>query len=149
MRKKIFQEQNRGVIRNNTYTENTADLWAILEPVVYALIKDATALWKSADGVYHYEVNPIPGDHIDKTTVQTALAADFPDDAILQAIGGKYFDAIDAAEQALCQSCLAKMKLVLPNETLREISLLLSQKVIIHAPISYYKRQPNGSGRLL
>lgn len=134
---------------NSTYTENTADLWAVLDPVVYEHIKDATTLWKSEDGVYHYEVNPIPRDHIDKTAVQTALAADFPDDAILQAIGGKYFDAIDAAEQALCQSCLAKMKVVLPNEALREISLLLSQKVIIHAPISYYKRQLNGSDRLL
>lgn len=134
---------------NNTYTENMADLWIALEPVVYELIKDAPELRKSPDGVYQYEVGPISGDHLDKTTVQKALATDCPDEVILQAVGGKYFDAIDAAEQALYQSCWAKIKTMLPDEAGQKVSLLLSQKVTIHAPVSYYKKQLRSSEGLL
>lgn len=83
---------------------------------------------------------------MDKVAVQTALAAKDPDTAIVQAIGGRYFDAIDAAEQALCQHCCEMLKAEITDDEQKTIAVLLSKKVFIHPPISFYKEQLDHAG---
>lgn len=132
---------------NKTDAENMPVLWSELEPIVYSALKDAPGFYRGSDGIYHYEVNPIPGDYLDKTVAQKVLAADCSEDVIIQAVGWKYFDAIDAAERALFQYCLKNVDF--SAEEQRLVLLLLAQNVIIHVPVSHYKKTLNNSDRLL
>ena len=85
-------------------TDRTNDtLIQTIRRIVLEALKGETTL-REIDGVYSYEVTPIPGDRLSEKEMQRISAADVPEEELLAIIGGRYFDIVSASEQGIYQS---------------------------------------------
>ena len=107
---------------------------------VLEVLKDEATL-KENDGVYSYEVAPIPGDRLSEKELQRIESAAVPEKMLLAIIGGKYFDVLSADEQGFCQYCAEKVRKLIPSAEQAEIMDVLSSAVRADPPIHYYMEQ--------
>lgn len=107
---------------------------------VLEVLKDEETL-KEIDGVYSYEVAPIPGDRLSEKEIQRIKTAAVPEDVLVEIIGGKYFDVLSADEQGFCQYCAEKVRNLIPSAEQAEIMDVLSSAVRADPPIHYYMEQ--------
>ena len=114
-------------------------LTQMVKAVVLDELKDATLTEK--DGVYSFEVSPIPGDRLTDEEMQSILTADDPETQLLAVVGGRYFDVIDASEQNFNQICIAKVQERVPDCEAADIMSVLNYMVRIYPPIAYYMAQ--------
>ena len=119
------------------YTEET--LTQMVKAVVVDELKDVALNEK--DGVYSFEVAPIPGDKLTDKEAQSILAADDPEAKLFAVVGGRYFDVIDATEQNFNQICIAKVQELVPDFEAADIMKILNCMVRINPPIAYYMAQ--------
>ena len=107
---------------------------------VLEVLKDEETL-KETDGVYSYEVAPIPGDRLSEKEIQRIKAADAPEEVLMEVIGGKYFDVLSSSEQGFCQYCAEKVRNLIPTAEQAEIMDVLFRAVCADPPIHYYMEQ--------
>lgn len=108
--------------------------------IVLEVLKDEATL-KETDGVYSYEVAPIPGDRLGEKEIQRIKASDAPEEVLMEVIGGKYFDVISSSEQGFCQYCAEKVRNLIPTAEQAEIMDVLFRTVCADPPIHYYMEQ--------
>lgn len=122
-------------------TDRTNDVYVeIIRNVVRVALKSEPT-WKEIDGVFSYEVAPIPGDRLSEKEIHRIESADIPEDVLRAIIGGKYFDVISASEQGLFQYCAEKVRESMPFAEQAEILDVLSGLIRVDPPVRYYMEQ--------
>lgn len=114
-------------------------LMQMTKAVVLDELKNASLTEK--DGVYSFEVAPIPGDKLTDKEAESILTADVPETKLLAIVGGRYFDVIDATEQNFNQICIAKVQELVPDLEAADIMDVLNYVIRINPPIAYYVAQ--------
>ena len=141
-----YTEMNDERQDSNMKTKYTDDmLTQMVKAVVLDELKDVTLNEK--DGVYSFEVTPIPGDKLTGEEAYGILTADDPGAKLLAVVGGRYFDVIDAAEQNFIQICIAKVQELVPDFEAADIMNVLNRMVHFNPPITYYMAQLNLYGK--
>lgn len=115
------------------------------QKVILDTLKDEPTLRRENES-YVYEVSPIPGDRLSFAEIQQINASINPTEKLFFLIGGKYFDAISAAEQGLYQYCLGKIQNEIPGAAHADIMDVLSQIVHVDPPVQFYMEQVCSAG---
>lgn len=135
-----YTETNDERQDSNMEIGNTNDtLTQTVKAVVLDVLKDVTL--KEIDGVYTFEVAPIPVDKLSHEEVHRISTADNPESKLLEVVGGRYFDMIDTTEQNFYQSCVARVQELMPNSETADIINVLAHVVRINPPVAYYMAQ--------
>lgn len=129
----------------DTKERNDNILVQTVKRVVLDVLKDEPTLRLQADGACCYEIAPIPGDCLSSAEMQR-INTEAPMNELLAIIGGKYYDVISAAEQALYQYCFAKVRDVIPDAAQSDVMEILGGMVRIDPPIQYYLKQLRSAG---
>jgi len=129
----------------NTNKNSDDTLVQTVKKVVLDVLKDEPTLRLQADGVCCYEIAPIPGDCLNSIEMRR-MNTGTPINELLAIIGGKYFDVISAAEQALYQHCFIKVQDIIPDAEQTDVMEILSCMVRIDPPIQYYLKQLRSAG---
>lgn len=130
----------------DTKERNDNILVQTIKKVVLDVLKEEPTLQLQAAGVYCYEIAPIPGDCLSEAEMQWINAATAPMEELLAIVGGKYYDVISAAEQALYQYCFTKVRDVIPDAAQSDVMEILGGMVRIDPPIQYYLKQLRSAG---
>lgn len=129
----------------NTNKNSDDTLVQTVKKIVLDVLKDEPTFRLQADGVCRYEIAPIPGDCLNSIEMRR-INTEAPMNELLAIIGGKYFDVISAAEQALYQHCFIKVRNIVPDAAQTDVMEILSRIVRIDPPIQYYLKQLCSAG---
>lgn len=130
-------DERQDCIMNTKYSSDT--LTELVRAVILNMLKNTTL--NTNDGIYSFEVAPIPGDELTDKEIHDILTADDPEAKLLAVVGGRYFDAIDASAQNFNQICIAKVQERVPDCEAADIMSVLNDMVRINPPITHYKAQ--------
>lgn len=120
--------------KNHTLVQTTKN-------IALEVLKAEPTLQLQGDGTHCYEVAPIPGDRLSSAELQRCSAAVTLMEELMAIIGRKYYDVIAAAEQALYQYCFARVRNIIPDAVLSDVTDILSSMVRVDPPVHYYLKQ--------
>lgn len=141
----LMQKPVRKDVNSEMEADRTNDAFIqTVRSIVLEVLKGQATL-KEIDGVYSYEVAPIPGDRLSEKEMRRIKSADVPEEVLLAIIGGKYFDMLSASEQGLYQYCVNKVRDSIPSAEQAEIIDALASVIRVDPPIHYYMEQLGSS----
>lgn len=123
------------------------ELQLVIESTIQSLRHENAAICETSSGRYTYEVLPVPHH---KLTAEECDAVRQAKDPILEIsirIGWMYFDAIDATEAQLLQTCKDAVLQTHPEIDNSVIDCRFYEVIEVIPPFSYYLKQAFGSDR--